>query len=206
MPTSCQLVARIGKTLAAVLQHERIALVGRTARRLAMIALLSPSVSFAQEEASTPSLRATTLSGVDVTAPDPAKAAVLVVGFGRAAGQQVREWRQRIEEMESGPSVASVLVIDEVPRLVRGTFVRMMRGRVEEERQRTIYLVTEDGEGWRNLAQFDETDGADEAYVLRFDGKGQVCFRHGGAVTDAAAAGLLAADCGLRPPAQAPNS
>ena len=171
-----------------------------------MILLLCPGLSFAAEEAATPSLRATTLSGVEVAAPDPKKAAVLVVGFGRAAGQQVRPWRLRIDGMESGPSVASVLIIDETPRLVRGTMIRMMRGQVEEERQDTIYLVTEDGEGWRNLAQFDETDGADDAYVLRFDGKGQVCFRHAGAVTDAAATALLAADCGLGPPGEAPKS
>ena len=184
----------------------RIAVVRPTAALLAMIVLLSPGLSFAQEDAATPSLRATTLSGVDVTVPDPGKAAVLVVGFGRAAGQQVRPWRLRIDEMESGPSVASVLVIDETPRLVRGTLIRMMRGQVEEERQDTIYLVTEDGEAWRDLAQFDETAGADDAYVLRFDGEGQVCFRHAGPVNDAAATGLLAADCGSGPSAEVPKT
>ena len=48
----------------------------------------------------------------------------------------------------------------------------------------------------RDLAQIDESDGADEAYVIRFDGKGQICFRHVGPVTDTAASALLAADCG----------
>ena len=159
-----------------------------------MIALLSAGLSIAGED--TASLRATTLSGVDVTVPDPQKAAVLVVGFGRAAGRQVRAWRLRIDGMDSGPSVASVLVIDEMPRLIRAALIRGMRGEVSEERQGTIYLVTEDGEAWRDLVQVKESDGADDAYVVRFDGQGQVCFRHGGEVTDTAAAGLLAADCG----------
>ena len=204
MPILYARVARFAKTLTPKMLGAPIALVRPTAPLLAMVVLLFSGMSFAQEDAATPSLRATTLSGVDVTVPDTARAAVLVVGFGRAAGQQVRFWRLRIDEMESGPSVASVLVIDEMPRLVRGTLVRMRRGEVAEERQDTIYLVTEDGEAWRELAQFDETDGADDAYVLRFDGKGQVCFRHGGAVTEAAAAGLLEADCGSAPSKETP--
>ena len=98
------------------------------------------------------------------------------------------------------------MVIDGMPRLLRGTLVRMMRGEVAEERQRTIYLVTEDGEAWRALARFDETDAADEAYVLRFDGEGQVCFRHVGPVADSAASDLLAADCGPGPLAKADSN
>ena len=44
------------------------------------------------------------------------------------------------------------------------------------------------------LSRVDEADGADNAYVLRFDGNGQVCFRHVGAVADAAASDPVAAD------------
>ncbi|MCY4011298.1 MAG: hypothetical protein OXG82_01140 [Gammaproteobacteria bacterium] len=177
------------------MRPRRVALVRATAQLAAVIALLWAGSSIAQDDAATATLRATTLSGEDLTLPDPARAAVLVVGFGRDAGQQVRPWRLRIDETESGPSVASVMVIDGVPRLLRGTLARVMRGEVAEERQHTIYLVTEDGDAWRALAQFDETDGADKAYVLRFDGEGQVCFRHVGPVSDSAASGLLAADC-----------
>lgn len=173
---------------------------------VAAIALLWAGSSIAQDDAATATLRATTLSGEDLTLPDPARAAVLVVGFGRDAGQQVRPWRLRIDETESGPTVASVMVIDGVPRLLRGTLARVMRGEVAEERQHTIYLVTEDGDAWRALTQFDETDGADKAYVLRFDGDGQVCFRHVGPVSDDAALGLLAADCGTGSAAKVDNN
>ena len=164
---------------------------------VAMILLLYPGFSFAREDPATAPLRATTLSGEEVTAPNAERAAVLVVGFGRAAGRQVRPWRRHIDGIESAPSVASVLVIDDMPRITRGVLTRMMRGEVSEERQATIYLVTEDGVAWRDLAQIDETNDADDAYVLRFNGRGQVCFRHVGPVTDAAASALLAADCDL---------
>ena len=127
--------------------------------------------------------------------PDPERAAVLVVGFGRSAAPLVRLWRRYIDGIDSAPSVASVLVIDAMPRLVRGVLARTIRGGVSEEREDSIYLVTEDGEAWRDLARLDAADGADDAYVLRFDGEGQVCFRHAGAVTDVAASALLAADC-----------
>ena len=167
------------------------------ARLAAMVVLLSAGFSFAEEDTTTLSLRATTLSGAEVMVPDTEKAAILVVGFGRAAGRQVRLWRQHIDGIESAPSVASVLVIDDMTRITRGVLTRMMRGEVSEERQETIYLVTEDGQAWRDLTQVDETNDADDAYVLRFDGRGQVCFRHVGAVTDAAASALLAADCDL---------
>ena len=194
MPTLQPRVACITKTLTPVMLAKRIARVQPRAWLVAMTVLLSSGVSIAAED--TGSLRATTLSGVDVTVPDPERAGVLVVGFGRAAARQVRGWRLRIDGLESAPSVASVLVIDEMPRLVRAALTRGMRGEVSEERQETIYLVTEDGEAWRDLVQVKEGDGADDAYVVRFDGQGQVCFRHGGEVTDAAAAGLLAVDCG----------
>ena len=105
-------------------------------------------------------------------------------------------WRTHIDGIESAPPVASVMVIDGVPGLLRGALTRAMRGEVSEERQKTIYLVTEDGDAWRELVRFDEADGADAAYVVRFDGQGQVCFRHVGAISDAAATGLLAANCG----------
>ena len=157
MPTSCPGVACKSKTLVLA---KRFALVRAKAWPLAAVVLLVPGLSIAQEDAAAPSLPVTTLSGVDVTAPDPERAAVLVVGFGRAAGREVRAWRLRIDGMEDAPSVASVLVIDSVPRLLRGTLARMMRGEVSEERQNTIYLVTENGEAWRDLAQFDEADGA----------------------------------------------
>lgn len=162
---------------------------------LAMVVLLSAWFSIAEEDPTRASLRATTLSGAEVTVPDPDRAAILVVGFSRDAGRQVRLWRQHLDGIESAPSAASVLVIDDMTRITRGILTRMMRGEVSEERQETIYLVTEDGEAWRDLAQVDETN--DDAYVLRFDGSGQVCFRHVGAVTETAASALLAADCGL---------
>ncbi len=163
---------------------------------VAMILLLCTGSSFAREDPATAPLHATTLSGEEVTVPNPERAAVLVVGFGRAAGRQVRLWRRHIDGIESAPSVASALVIDGMPRITRGVLTRMMRGEVSEERQGTIYLVTEDGVAWRDLAQIDETND-DDAYVLRFDGRGQVCFRHVGPVTDAAVSALLSADCGL---------
>lgn len=165
------------------------------ARLVAMILLLYPGFSFAREAAIAP-LRATTLSAEEVTVPNAERAAVLVIGFGRVAGREVRLWRRHIDGIESAPSVASVLVIDDMPRITRGVLTRAMRGEVSEERQGTIYLVTENGAAWRDLAQIDETHH-DDAYVLRFDGRGQVCFRHVGPVTDAAVSALLAADCGL---------
>ena len=183
---------------------KRISVVRPVAWLSAMIVLLWTGSSIAQDGVAT--LRATTLDGVDVTVPDLQRAAVLVVGFGRGAGEQVRLWRTHIDGVESAPLVASVMVIDGVPGLLRGVLTRTMRGEVAEERQKTIYLVTEDGDAWRTLARFDETDAADAAYVLRFDGRGQVCFRHIGAVTDAAATGLLAANCGLEPASGAPKN
>ena len=173
----------------------RIRLIRAKAGLAAMVVLLSAGFSNAEEDTTRASLRATTLSGTEVMVPDPEKAAILVVGFGRAAGRQVRLWRQHFDGIESAPSAASVLVIDDMTRITRAVLIRMMRGEVSEERQETIYLVTENGEAWRDLAQFDETK--DDAYVLRFDGRGQVCFRHVGAVTDTAASALLAVDCGL---------
>ena len=175
------------------MMSKRIPIVRPVAWLTAMTVLLWTGFSIAQDGAAT--LRATTLDGVDVTVPDLQRAAILVVGFGRGAGAKVRLWRTHIDGIESAPPVASVMVIDGVPGLLRGVLTRTMRGEVAENRQKTIYLVTEDGDAWRELVRFDETDGADAAYVVRFDAQGQVCFRHRGEIDDAAATGLLTANC-----------
>jgi len=77
----------------AMVRRSRVVFVRVKATLVAAIALLWAGSSVAQDGAATATLRATTLSGADVTLPDPERAAVLVVGFGRDAGQQVRPWR-----------------------------------------------------------------------------------------------------------------
>ena len=124
------------------------------AQLVAMIVLLSPVFSIAQEEVAI-SLRATSLSGVEVMIPGPESAAVLVVGFGRSAGPRVRLWRRHIDGLDTAPSVASVLVIDDMPRIFRGGLTRKIRSEVSKERQNTIYVVTEDGDAWRDRKRGD---------------------------------------------------
>ena len=140
-----------------------------------------------------PPLPVTTLAGEELSVPDAASPAmILVIGFSRESGQQTEPWRNRLEEAAPAVPVRSVAMMEGVPRLMKGMLVRMIRSAVPEHLHPSFYLIHERGDEWRELVGAgDEATG----YVLRIDAGGRVCFRYAGEVTDDALAGALGADC-----------
>ena len=125
--------------------------------------------------------------------------APLIVGFTRASNDQTRPWRERFDARDGAPPVYLALVLASAPRWVRGMAVRGIRGTMPEDRHDSVLIVTEGEDAWRALVVFEAT-AKDSAYVVRLDATGQTCFRHVGAITDAAFEASLNADCAVATP------
>ena len=125
--------------------------------------------------------------------------APLIVGFTRASNDQTRPWRERFEAQDGSPPVYLALVLASAPRWVRGMAVRSIRGTLPEDRHDSVLIVTQGEDAWRALVGFAAT-AEDSAYVVRLNATGQTCFRHVGAITDAAFEASLNADCAVATP------
>ena len=132
-------------------------------------------------------------------AADLPPGALLVVGFTRASNDQTRPWRERFEAQDGTPPVYVSLVLASAPRWVRGLAVRSIRGTLPEDRHDSVLIVTQGEDAWRALVGFAAT-AEDSAYVVRLNATGQTCFRHVGAMTDAAFEASLNADCAVASP------
>ncbi len=143
-------------------------------------------------------------------AADLPPGAPLIVGFTRASNDETRPWRERFDAEDGAPPVYVALVLASAPRWVRRMAVRRIRSTMPEDRHDSVLIVTEGEDAWRALVGFEAT-AEDSAYVVRLDATGQTCFRHVGAIMDAAFEASRKADCGVAglgtgdaPPASSP--
>ena len=109
----------------------------------------------------------TTLSGEPLALPADAKghAAMLVVGFTKAAVKATRPW---IEACRADGSMLcfDVRMLESVPRWLRGTVERGMRSGYPPELQRRTLLVYEGNDAWRKVLNVSDDDAA---YVVVLD-------------------------------------
>ena len=126
-----------------------------------------------------PVLEANSLNGDVVALPRDAKghAAVLVIGFSKAAAKISRPWLEGCRSAtaagsaESGTYCYDIRMLEEVPRLFRGQVERGMRSGLPVELQRQTLLVYTENDAWR------ERVGADDdktPYVIGIDAGGRV--------------------------------
>jgi len=123
-----------------------------------------------------PVLEVNALSGDAVALPRDARghAAVLVIGFSKAAARISRPWLDGCRSATaagSGIFCYDVRMLEEVPRLFRGQVERGMRNGFPVELQRRTLLVYTENDAWR------ERVGADDdktPYVIGMDAEGRV--------------------------------
>jgi hypothetical protein len=131
-------------------------------------------------------LKGETLSGeqVELPAADAGRKRVLVFSFSKAAGDDSRVWSQHLAK-ETGTDdpvhTFRVIMLESVPRLVRGMAVAGIRSGVPAaDRNRTI-LVYKDEDSWKKrLAVTNDK----YAYVILVDGKGRVGWIGSGPFTE----------------------
>lgn len=126
-----------------------------------------------------PVLEVNALSGDAVALPRDARghAAVLVIGFSKAAAKVSRPWLDGCRSAtaawpaESEIFCYDVRMLEEVPRLFRGQMERAMRKGFPVELQRRTLLVYAENDAWRERVG---TDDDKSPYVISMDAEGRV--------------------------------
>lgn len=126
-----------------------------------------------------PLLEVTALSGDLVALPRDARghAAVLVIGFTKAAAKISRPWLDACQSAAgAGPAGSGVYcydirMLEGVPRSFRGMVERGMRGSFPAELQRQTLLVYAENDAWRQRVGADDDK---KPYVIGIDAEGRV--------------------------------
>jgi hypothetical protein len=151
-----------------------------TMRRVACILALVVRVVHAQQ--TIPAIEGETLSGRKVSLPAAAqgRSALLIIGFTRGSQTQTKAWSQRVRDRFPA---WSIVVLEDVPRLVRGMVTHGIKSGTPQELYDRFLLVYH---GEKELKQAAGFDRPDDAYLLVIDGSGAIRWSFHGAVTDAA--------------------
>lgn len=138
-----------------------------------------------------PELPVQTLDGKGLSLPAawPAQPVLLIAGFSRASRDPCRTWSERLRsEPPADLAVYQMAVIDDVPGLLRGLVTRGMRKGVPSALHERFLLVTEQGQAWRQLADYAQPD---TAYLLLFDARHQLRWHSAGPMDEISYRALL---------------
>lgn len=132
-----------------------------------------------------------TFDGKPLTLPTacPAQPVLLIAGFSRASRDSCCAWSERLRsEPPANLVVYQMVVIDDVPRLLRGLVTMGMRKGVPPALQEHFLLVTEQGRAWRRLTDCAQPD---VDYLLLLDARHQLRWHGAGPVDEVACRALL---------------
>jgi hypothetical protein len=133
-----------------------------------------------------PMVTGETLSGkqLELPAAHAESNRVLVFSFSKAASADSRLWSEHLnkEPGSDGPVISfRVIMLESVPRLVRGMAVAGIKSGVPADERDTTTLVYKDEDSWKK--RLSVTDDK-HAYVVLIDGKGRVGWMSSGPFTD----------------------
>lgn len=135
-----------------------------------------------------PAVSANTLAGEPVHLPADlrGKDGILVLGFGKDARAEVRDWGKRLAgDYFASPTVLyyEMPVIAGVPRLLRGFVLKQIAGEVSERGKHHFVPISDNEARWRDLAHVTDVN---HAYLLVVDASGSVQWTTSGPLTNAA--------------------
>lgn len=153
-------------------------------RRGVLVALLSVGVcsggtiSAQAPGAAIPVTHATALDGRDVTLPRdlPARATVLILGFGRHSQDATTAWEKPTRLQLARPNQIGffdMAMISEVPGFVRPFVVRSIKHAVPDVLKPNFLPLTDDEDAWKHVAGYAK-DQPEAAYVMLVDRAGKV--------------------------------
>ena len=164
------------------------------ALRLATLLLLLPAVlprtiaAQASTDTRIPAVSANTLAGEPVRLPADlhGKCGILVLGFGKDARTEVRDWGKRLAtDYFTSPTVLyyEMPVVAGVPRLLRGMVMKQIASEVSDRGKHHFVPITDNEARWRALAHVTDPN---QAYLLVVDASGSVQYTASGPLTEAA--------------------
>lgn len=118
-----------------------------------------------------PQVNAQSLNGKSVSLPNDfaGKAAILIVGFSHAGGDQCGPFARRLEketEVSQGSvTVYQIAVLESAPRLVRPMIMHGMRNAVPKDEQDRFLPLFHAEKEWKQVARFSPA-AEDHAYLL----------------------------------------
>ena len=143
----------------------------------ACAAMLWPHLGAAQASAPTiPQTHVTALDGHRVSLPDqmPARATVLILGFGRHSQNATTAWEKPVRlQLAHLPVVGfyDIAMISEVPSFARSWVISAIRKQVPDVLKPNFLPLTENEDAWKRFAGY-TADQPDAAYVLVVDAQG----------------------------------
>ena len=154
---------------------------------LRFVPLLAPFPALAQTSV-IPSVSADTLAGEHVHLPADlrGKDGILVLGFGKDARTEVRDWGKRLAvDYFTSPTVLyyEMPVVAGVPRLLRGMVMKQIASEVSDRGKHHFVPITDNEPRWRTLAHVTDPN---QAYILLVDAAGNVQWTTAGPLTDSA--------------------
>ena len=122
--------------------------------------------------------RVNTLDGHTLTLPAdlPARATVLILGFGRHSQDATTAWEKRVRmQLAHPPAIGfyDMAMLAEVPGFVRPMVLRSVRKAVPDVLKPNFVPLTEHEDDWKRAAGYDPAQ-PDAAYVLLVDAHGNV--------------------------------
>ena len=163
---------------------------------LAIAIAVAPS---AAAQWASPVLHTRTLADAAFAIPTdlPDRPSVLVIGFTEASREQASAWsRMLARDGALGDMVTTyqVVVLDDVPGLVRRFVVGGIRRGVPESLHDRFLVVSDQADDWKALVSFAEPD---VAYLVLLDGRGNPRWRGTGAPDAASLQALRRVASGL---------
>jgi len=135
-----------------------------------------------------PNTSGETLSGKSIVLADAVRghAAVLVVGFGKEAGDGCAAWAKALlgDPALSGVVVYQVAMLGAAPGFVRGMIKSAMRKGMSLQEQEKFVVLTQDEAAWRS---YFGVSGDKEPYVVFLSADGRVRWRGHGMAKDSEA-------------------
>jgi hypothetical protein len=159
-------------------------------RGLALL-LLSTTLLIGAIASTVPGFEADTLSGTHLTMPQAAQGPVslLIIGFTHGSNRQTSEWARKTQPLANAHvcEIWSLAVLEQVPRLVRGTAVRGIRRGVPKDQQDHFLVVYKDEKELKEAVGYQK---GDDAWLLLFDKTGAILWLYHGPFSEDALSDL----------------